>query len=209
MAKEKMYVCPMHPEVTADKPGRCHICGMELVERENVKEPKKSEQAENKKGFLETYQPLFVIIGLIFLPVFFIALKDLQIGEFVWQKSMRHFMGGFFLVFSGFKFLDIKGFAQGYSTYDLLARSWFTYGYIYPFIELSLGLAYMIGYNPPLVNLVTLGVMTFSGAGVVQSVAKKRTIKCVCLGTIIDVPLTNVTIIEDFGMAAMALVMLL
>ncbi|MBI5838191.1 MAG: hypothetical protein HZB25_13210 [Candidatus Eisenbacteria bacterium] len=27
------YVCPMHPEVTSDKPGRCPKCKMELEER--------------------------------------------------------------------------------------------------------------------------------------------------------------------------------
>ena len=205
----KMYVCPMHPEVKSDKPGRCHICGMELVEKDKVKDPKKSEQAEDKKGFLETYKPLFIIIGLIALPVLFLALQDVSVGKFIWQRAMSQFMGGFFLVFSGFKFLDLKGFAQGYFTYDLLARRVFAYGYIYPFIELSLGLAYLTGFNPPLTNLATLVVMTFSGIGVVQSVAKKRKFKCVCLGTIIDVPLTNVTIIEDFSMAAMALLMLI
>ncbi len=25
------YTCPMHPEVTSDKPGKCPKCGMDLV----------------------------------------------------------------------------------------------------------------------------------------------------------------------------------
>jgi hypothetical protein len=29
--KAAAYVCPMHPEVTSDRPGSCRICGMELV----------------------------------------------------------------------------------------------------------------------------------------------------------------------------------
>ena len=169
----------------------------------------KPEAAQDKKGFLETYKPLFIIIGLILLPVLVLGLRSFSVGEFIWQKSTSQFMGGFFLVFSGFKFLNLKGFAQGYFTYDLLARRVFAYGYVYPFIELALGLSYLSGFNPLLTNATTLAVMTFSGIGVVQSVAQKRKFKCVCLGTIIDVPLTNVTIIEDFGMAAMAAIMLL
>lgn len=31
-AKEEKaaYACPMHPEITSDKPGKCSICGMNL-----------------------------------------------------------------------------------------------------------------------------------------------------------------------------------
>ena len=29
--KPKSYSCSMHPEVTSDHPGKCSICGMELI----------------------------------------------------------------------------------------------------------------------------------------------------------------------------------
>ena len=32
METQKTYTCPMHPEVTLDKPGKCPKCGMNLVE---------------------------------------------------------------------------------------------------------------------------------------------------------------------------------
>ncbi|MEI2822068.1 MAG: heavy metal-binding domain-containing protein [Chitinophagaceae bacterium] len=32
----KMYTCPMHPDVTSDKPGKCPKCGMELKEKEQA-----------------------------------------------------------------------------------------------------------------------------------------------------------------------------
>lgn len=205
---DKIYSCPMHPEVTSGKPGRCHKCGMELVQSGNS-QVADTAPSEAKKGFFQTYKPLLIIVGLIFLPVLALSWKDVLAGDFVWQRSASQFMGGFFLVFSGFKLLDLKGFAQGYFTYDFLARRVFSYGYIYPFIELILGLSYLTGFNPQLTNMATLTVMTFSGAGVLTEVLKGKKIKCVCLGTVIDVPLTTVTIIEDFGMAAMALLMLL
>lgn len=38
-AEEKeIYVCPMHPMVTSDKPGNCSICGMDLVKRSSSEE---------------------------------------------------------------------------------------------------------------------------------------------------------------------------
>ena len=35
--KMKMYACPMHPEVTSDKPGKCSKCGMDLVKSKKEK----------------------------------------------------------------------------------------------------------------------------------------------------------------------------
>ena len=159
-----------------------------------------------KKSWLSTYKPLLVIVGLILTTVVLLAFNT---EVFSWKKSMSQFMAGFFLVFSGFKFLDLKGFAQGYLTYDLLAKRFPAYGYIYPFIELGLGLAYAGQVSLVVTSWVALVVMTFSGIGVMLKVLRKEKFKCVCLGTVIDLPLTTVTIVEDFGMALMALFMLI
>lgn len=197
---EKIYTCPMHPEVRESKPGTCPKCGMALVLESNLKE---------KSSKFETYKPLLVIIGMILLVTIVVSFRDSKIGSFDWTKPMSYFMAGFFLVFSGFKFLDLKGFADGYHTYDLLAKRWFGYGYIYPFLELLLGLAYLVGYDTLEINLFAFVLMTFSGVGVLIEKSKKKTIQCACLGTIFKLPLTNITLIEDFGMALMALLMIL
>ena len=93
--------------------------------------------------------------------------------------------------------------------YDLLAKRVYSYGYIYPFIELGLGIAYLIDFSPILTNAVTLIVMLFSSIGVIKAVMSKQKIRCACLGTGFNLPMTTVTIIEDLLMAAMAAWMLL
>ena len=195
------YVCPMHPHVKSDKPGDCPECGMKLVLEETASEKK----SENE----DSYTPLLLIIGLISLVVATLALKDYYTSVFDVRDLLTNFMAGFFLVFSGFKLLDLKGFAEGYSTYDLLAKRWSAYGFVYPFIELSLGLAYLTRFDLVLTNWITLVVMVFSVTGVLIEISKKRKIQCYCLGTILKVPLTYVTVAEDIGMAAMATAMLL
>lgn len=104
--------------------------------------------------------------------------------------------------------LDVKGFASSYAMYDLLAIKVPIYGYIYPFIELGLGLAYLTGFNPFFTNVATIAVMGFSSIGVIKSVLNKQKLRCACLGAVFNLPMSTVTIIEDLLMVAMAATML-
>lgn len=206
----KTYTCPMHPEVRQDKPDNCPKCGMRLVEAGS--ESKAASQHDETRtlgtGTWKDYMPLAIIVGLILLTSIVLSFRDFQTGNFSAAATLSYFMIGFFLVFAGFKLIDLKGFAEGYSTYDLLARKVFAYGYVYPFIELSFGLA-MILYPTSLPLLLSeIGVMGFSGLGVAIKLMKREKFQCVCLGTFLKVPLTKVTVVEDFGMAALALIML-
>lgn len=124
------------------------------------------------------------------------------------EAVMSNFMGGFFLAFSFFKFLDLRGFASGFARYDIIAAKWKPWGYLYPFVELVLGIAYITRFEPTLTHTVTIVVLTAGGVGVIRSMMRKDRIKCACLGTVIDLPLGTVTLIEDLGMALMAAAML-
>jgi hypothetical protein len=127
----------------------------------------------------------------------------------MWEKVMANFMAGFFLIFSGFKLLDLAGFAHAYTTYDILAKRVPVYGYIYPFIELGLGLLFLVGNQSILLLFATLIIVTFSGLGVVQKIIAKEEVHCACLGTLIKVPIAGVILVESFGMTVMTLAMLI
>jgi hypothetical protein len=163
----------------------------------------------DRPSFFAAYRPLLIIVGLIILPVAALALRDASAGMFAWESALTRFMAGFFLVFSGLKLLDVRGFAKGYAKYDLLAAAVPAYGLVYPFLELLLGLAYLTGFRPDAANAATLILMTFSGIGVARKLLKRERFQCACLGTFINVPLTKITLVEDFGMAAMSAWMLL
>jgi hypothetical protein len=189
----------MHPEIKQDKPGRCPICGMKLV---------LNGEAQMTHAEKDSYRRLFIIVGLITLTTVVVAARSAQLEQFSWSETQSNFMAGFFIVFSGFKLLDLNGFAQGYSTYDLLAKKVFLYGYIYPFVELTLGLLFLLHINSLVLNIFTFILMSFSGLGVAVKLARHEKFQCACLGTFLKVPLTKVTLIEDFGMAIMALLMI-
>ncbi|RYD58178.1 MAG: heavy-metal-associated domain-containing protein [Sphingobacteriales bacterium] len=152
-----------------------------------------------------SYYPIFLIFGYIAGITLIIQAVMPQFSFMMW---MQHFMAGFFLVFSFFKLLNLSGFAEGYSTYDIIAKRIKGYGYIYPFIELGLGIALLTGFQPLLTNIITVVVMAVSTIGVTQSLLKKTPFQCACLGTIIKLPLSKVTLFEDVLMVVMGVIMI-
>jgi len=153
----------------------------------------------------ESLYPLFLIVGYISGAVALIAFTT---GDWSLAPMMRHFMAGFFIVFSFFKLLDLPGFVSAYRGYDLIAARSVAWAYLYPFVELTLGIAYLIDFAPVLTNLMTFVIMSIGAAGVLRALLDKRRIRCACLGTALNLPMTKVTLIEDLTMAVMAAGML-
>ena len=163
-----------------------------------------NEVAEQTKNWFVVYKPILLIFTYIILISSFVT----YVYGLHFHEWMNLFMGQFFLVFSFFKFLDLKAFAESYSMYDIIAMKVKPYGFIYPFIEFALGIAYLTTFNPTFTNWVTIIVMGVSSIGVIQSVLMKRKIQCACLGAVFNLPMSTVTIIEDLLMVAMACSML-
>ena len=181
-----------------------YVIGTEIFE--TYIDNKTITKTETAPATIATYKPLILVFAYILL----VSLTaEVTQREFLLHRFMSHFMAGFFLVFSFFKMLDLRGFASSYAMYDVLAKKIPAYGYIYPFIELGLGITYLLGYKPALVNCITLIIMLFSSIGVILAVSSKQKIRCACLGTGFNLPMTTVTIIEDLLMAAMAAWMLI
>lgn len=161
---------------------------------------------EESKSWIVIYKPVLLIFAYILSITLVI---EMMFGEFSWMRWMNHFMAGFFLVFSFFKLLNLQGFADSYATYDVVAKKWKGWGYVYGFMELALGIAFLAGFQLILTNGITFVIMSVSIIGVLQSVLNKRKIKCACLGDVFNLPMSTITIIEDALMIGMSGVMLL
>jgi hypothetical protein len=136
------------------------------------------------------------------------ALSQYPFNEFSGMLWMRHFMAGFFIVFAFFKLLNLKGFADSYKMYDIIAARWSAWGYIYPFVELTLGVLYLINLAPLATNISTAIILGVSSIGVIKSNLDKKKIRCACLGDVFNLPMSTVTIVEDLTMVGMAVFML-
>ena len=159
---------------------------------------------ENSKSKLQQLKPLFLIIFYIAVASFLLNYDDFRSNEF-----MSDFMGLFFIVFSFFKLLDLKGFPGSFAMYDPLAKRFSFYGWVYPFIETALGIMFLMRIELKIALIITLIILSITTIGVTNTLLNKRKIKCACLGTALNLPMTEATFIENAIMLVMALLMLI
>lgn len=164
---------------------------------------------EHTQATSDTFEYLkftMLIVVIITLSNFTYYFSD-SLGLMDW---LRWFMGYFLVIFSTFKFIGYKMFVEMFPMYDLLAMRSKLYAKAYPFIELLLGLLFLFDV---LFLTRTVSVLFFMGVGalgIVQTVyMNKKKIRCACLGNVIKLPLSTVSLVEDVGMVVMAFVMLL
>lgn len=161
-------------------------------------------EIEEEKSKLQQLKPLLIII-------FYIATASilLHYRNWSWSEFMLDFMGLFYIVFSFFKMLDLKGFPDSFRMYDPLAKHIPIYGWIYPFIETTLGLMFLMRFEVNIALIITLVVLGITTIGVTKTLLDKKSIRCACLGTALNLPMTEATFIENAIMIVMAILMLL
>lgn len=149
-------------------------------------------------------KPLFLILLYISTAAALLHFKKWDLEQF-----MLDFMGLFYIVFSFFKLLDLKGFPASFRMYDPLAKLVPGYGWVYPFIEIALGLMFLLRFQTQVALIVTVVVLGITSIGVTKTLLDKKSIRCACLGTALKLPMTEATFIENFIMIVMAIWMLL
>ena len=159
---------------------------------------------DEDKTKLQQLKPLLLIIFYITTASLLLHNKDWS-----WNEFMLDFMGLFYIVFSFFKMLDLKGFPESFKMYDPLAKRIPLYGWLYPFIETVLGLMFLMRFEVDIALVVTLIVLGTTTIGVLKTLLDKKHIRCACLGTVLKLPMTEATLIENTIMMAMAILMLL
>ena len=159
--------------------------------------------SEDEKSKLQQLKPLILIL-------FYITTASVLLNYQNWDRNeiMLDFMGLFYIVFSFFKLLDLKGFSESFKMYDPLASRISIYGWMYPFIEVVLGLMFLMHFGVKTALVITLIVLGITTIGVTKSLLDKKSIRCACLGTALKLPMTEATFIENAVMIVMAILLL-
>lgn len=139
-----------------------------------------------------------LLIALLFTTI--LAVVD---ATYDWTYLNRVFLGMLFLTFGVSKAVRLGDFVQGYRTYDLGAMVAPAYAAVVPLIEILLGIAYLTDINPLWTNGVALFFVTFGAMGVLASLVGRRRQRSMRMGTMVDMPLSWITVVEDMLVAGL------
>lgn len=154
-----------------------------------------------------TYRPVAVLFALTALSA--LALNYSLFGTLLSVQAVEWFIALSMVVLALLKLQDVESFSTMFLNYDLLAKRWVPYGYVYPYAEGLAGVLMLGG----LLNWLSIPIALFIGGIGAVSVFKavyidKRQLKCACVGGATKVPLGFVSLTENLMMIAMAVWML-
>ena len=141
----------------------------------------------------------FIVVSL----VNYLYLKQID-NERDHKLLMNNIMGSIFIIFGLLKIVNLPKFVQIFNKYDIISQKVPGYGYLYPFIEIALGIAYLRKYRLDAVNGSTIILMIISIISVIISMVKGQKLRCGCLGSFLHIPLSYVTLSENVVMGLMS-----
>ncbi len=154
-----------------------------------------------------TYKPVIAVFAVTALMA--LAASYAAFGNPFTPRAAEWFIAFSMCVLAILKLRDIESFSGMFLGYDILARRWVPYAYVYPFAEALAGIL-MIAHALKFVSVpVALFIGTIGAVSVFKAVyIDKRELKCACVGGDTNVPLGFVSLTENVMMVAMALWML-
>lgn len=155
-----------------------------------------------------SYRPVIAVFAMTALMA--MAVSYATAGNVLTIRAAEWFIGLSMCVLALLKLQDIEKFSTMFLNYDLLARRWVPYGYIYPFAEALAGVLMVAGAATWLSVPIALFIGGIGAASVFKAVyIERRELKCACVGGSSNVPLGFVSLTENGMMVAMAIWMLL
>jgi len=151
-----------------------------------------------------SYRPVIVLFTLTALMAG--AVSYAVTGNVLTVRAAEWFIGMSMVVLALLKLQNVETFATMFLNYDLLAKRWVPYSYIYPFAEALAGVLMVSGALAVISAPVALFIGTVGAISVFKAVyIDKRELKCACVGGASNVPLGFISLTENLMMIGMAL----
>lgn len=158
-----------------------------------------------------TYQPVIAVFASTFLmSAAQIFHNQMNGDQFSLYNFLKLFVAYSMAVLAILKLRDLYSFTNQFVSYDILARKYVPYGYLYPILELLAGIGMILGSFQVFFSLISLTIGLLGSISVIKAVyVEKRDIKCACVGGNSNVPLGAVSLTENLMMVLMGVWMLL
>ena len=154
-----------------------------------------------------TYRPVIALFALMALMA--LGAAHLATGQWLSILAAEWFVSFSMCGLAYLKLRDVEKFSTMFLNYDLLAKRWVPYGYIYPYAEGLAGVLMTAHILDFLSIPVALTIGTIGAVSVFKAVyIDRRELKCACVGGDSNVPLGFVSLTENLFMIGMALWML-
>jgi glutaredoxin len=151
-----------------------------------------------------SYRPVIALFAMTALMA--LAVSQATLGTPLTRHAAEWFVGLSMCVLALLKLQDVESFSTMFLNYDLLARRWVPYSYIYPFAEALAGVLMVAGILKWISVPVALFIGSIGAASVIKAVyIDRRDIKCACVGGASKVPLGFVSLTENVMMVGMAI----
>jgi glutaredoxin len=155
-----------------------------------------------------SYRPVIALFTMTALTA--LAASHAVTGSPITLLALEWFIGFSMVVLALLKLQSIESFATMFLNYDLLAKRWVPYSYIYPFAEGLAGVLMVAGALTWFSVPIALFIGTVGAVSVFKAVyVDKRELKCACVGGSSNVPLGFISLTENLMMIAMAVWMAL
>ncbi len=149
------------------------------------------------------YTKFFLLILLI---IFFGSV----VSNLLELELLQGVMGVFMITFGCIKLLGYSAFINSFRKYDFVSKRFVSYAFTFPFVEIILGLS-MILISTSLMNIVLSLALIVSlelSISIIYSLYIKQEVQCACLGNIIKLPLSKVSLFEALFGVAVAVILL-
>lgn len=151
-----------------------------------------------------SYRPVIALFSMTALMA--LAASYAVSGELLTIRAGEWFIAFSMVVLALLKLQNVETFSSMFLNYDLLAKRWVPYSYIYPFAEGAAGVLMVSGALPWLSIPIALFIGTIGAVSVFKAVyIDKRELKCACVGGSSNVPLGFISLTENLMMIGMAL----
>lgn len=149
----------------------------------------------------------FIIIILI-ISILTVA-KAYHTGLWMAPSLVIDFIGWRLVILGGLKTLQLSSFVKIYGTYDIVTKRFKPYGFIYPFIEIILGLMFLLRFEVLLASWAIFVIILISLTSIYHALLSGKSLRCACLGTTFNLPLNYISFGENLLIAMLLLMIIL